>query len=104
MPRFSAFLALPVLAAFAAAQTPCDQLKLSLPQTEVTSIQFVPAGPFVAPSAPAADPAAAPAPAAPAGRAGGRGPAGPAASVPAYCRVQMVLMPSSDSHIEAAMF
>src|SRR5258708_38052678 len=105
MSRLYALLALPVAAALAAAQTPCDQLKLSLPQTEVTSLQFVPAGPFEAPNAPAAPPVGAPAPAVPGGRGGGRGgPAGPAAAVPAYCRVQLVLMPSSDSHIEAAVF
>jgi feruloyl esterase len=92
------------MASFGAAQTPCDQLKLSLPDTTVTSIQFVPAGPFQAPIA-AATPAAVPA--APAGRGGGRGrggPAAPAAPVPAYCRVALVLAPSSDSRIEAAVF
>jgi feruloyl esterase len=102
--RLHVLFALPLVATFAAAQTPCDQLKLSLPDTSVTSIQFVPAGPFVAPAA--ATPPAAPAPVAPlqaAGR-GGRGPAQPGAPVPAYCRVSMVLAPSSDSHIEAAMF
>src|ERR1700722_11066191 len=93
-------------AALAAAQTPCDQLKLSLPDTTVTSIQFVAAGPLAAPAAAPAPAAAAPAPpapalagrggrggAAPAGGAapGGRGGAQPAASVPAYCRVLMVL-------------
>ncbi|HEY2846119.1 MAG TPA: tannase/feruloyl esterase family alpha/beta hydrolase, partial [Bryobacteraceae bacterium] len=114
MSRLPALLALPVLATFAAAQTPCDQLKLSLPDTSVTKIEFVPAGPFAPPPAWAAPDALPPAgtpPAgrgagrgAPAGRGGGRGPAAPAASVPAYCRVLMVLAPSSDSHIEAAMF
>jgi feruloyl esterase len=107
-------MSLPMVAALAVAQTPCDQLKLSLPNTTITSIQFVAAGPFVAPAA--APPAVGSAPVAPqpapAGR-GGRGgaaPAGggrgaaPAASVPAYCRVLMVLTPSSDSHIEAAVF
>src|SRR4029077_14207797 len=39
------------------------------------------------------------------GEGGGGGAArGPAQPVPAYCRVMMVLAPSSDSHIEAAMF
>ena len=102
--RMHVLFALPVLATFAAAQTPCDQLKLALPDTTVTSIEFVAAGPFVAPRT--ATPPVAPAPVTPvqaAGR-GGRGPAQPAAAVPAYCRVSMVLAPSSDSHIEAAMF
>jgi feruloyl esterase len=117
MSRFHVFIALPFVATFAMAQTPCDQLKLSFPDVSITSITFVPAGPFVAPMstiptipAPGAGsgtPAAAlkgkggpggPAPA------GGRGGATPAASVPAYCRVMMVLKPSSDSLIEAAMF
>jgi feruloyl esterase len=107
MSRLYALLALPLAAVLAAAQTPCDQLKLSLPDTTVTSIQFVAAGPFVAPAPiiPAVDVAPAP-PGLGAGRgpaAAGRGPAQPAA-VPAYCRVQMILKPSSDSLIEAAMF
>jgi feruloyl esterase len=108
MSRLYALFTLPLAATLAAAQTPCDQLKLSLPDTAVTSIQFVAGGPFVAPGvAPLAAPSAAPAPAAaaPAGRgAGGRGGGQPAASVPAYCRVLLVLTPSSDSHIEAAVF
>jgi feruloyl esterase len=116
MSRLYMLFALPISAALAAAQTPCDQLKLSFPDATVTSIQYVAAGPFVAPAAgippvPAPTPAA-PAPVAPAGR-GGRGggaPAGggrgaaPAASVPAYCRVLLVLKPSSDSLIESAFF
>ncbi|HEY1758109.1 MAG TPA: tannase/feruloyl esterase family alpha/beta hydrolase [Bryobacteraceae bacterium] len=118
MSRLYAMIAFPLTAAFAAAQTPCDQLKLSLPDTTVTSIQFIAAGPFAAPTSTAAAAApAAPAPVAvpvgrggrggagaPVGAAGGRGGAQPAASVPAYCRVMMVLTPSADSHIEAAMF
>ena len=121
MSRFNVLFAFPVVAVFAAAQTPCDQLKLSLPDTAVTSIQYVPAGPFAAPAAwglpptPAVIPAPASAPVPPAGRGGGRGAAAapaaggrgggqPAAAVPAYCRVLMVLKPSLDSHIETAMF
>ena len=69
MSRLNALFALLLGATLAAAQTPCDQLKLSLPDTTVTSIQFVAAGPF---AAPAATPDAAPAAPAPAGR-GGRG-------------------------------
>ncbi len=104
MSRFDVLYALPLAAVLAAAQTPCDQLKLSLPDTAVSSIQFIPAGPFVAPVvAPVPDEAPA---AAGRGGAGGRGGAarGPAQPVPAYCRIMMVLAPSSDSHIEAAMF
>src|SRR5579862_3999299 len=108
MSRLYALLALPLPATLAAGQTTCDQLKLSLPDTTVSSIQYVPAGPFVAPPAGVPDVPVAPAPATPGGR--GRGAAGPgraaqpALSVPAYCRVQMVLTPSSDSRIEASMF
>src|ERR1051326_250040 len=120
MSRFPALLALPAVATLAAAQTPCDQLKLSLPDTTVVSIQFVPAGPFAAPPAGAAPATPPPAGSAVAagrgGRGGGAGRGGPGAAagggrgaaqplaVPAYCRVLMILAPSSDSHIEAAMF
>ena len=51
MSRLYALFALPIVAAaFAAAQTPCDQLKLSLSDVTVKSIEFIPAGPFVAPT------------------------------------------------------
>lgn len=110
MSRFHLLFVLAAFAASATAQTQCNQLKLSFPDVEITSITFVPAGPFVAPTpgiptipAPAS---AAPAAAAAKGKAapaGGRGGA-PAASVPAYCRVMMILKPSADSLIEAAMF
>src|SRR5689334_10018610 len=98
------------LAAAAYAQAPCEQLKLSFPDVTIKSIQYVPAGPFAAPTGtltpvlPALDPA-------PAGGRGGRGAGqgkGPAAGgrapqaplpVPAYCRVLMVMTPSSDSLI-----
>jgi hypothetical protein len=112
MSRLSMLFALPLVAGLAAAQTPCDQLRLSLSDATVSSIQLIPAGPFVAPTgsltpvipAPAPVAATAAAKGAPAGRGGGRGPAGPAASVPAYCRVLMVLTPSSDSLIDTAVF
>jgi feruloyl esterase len=108
MSRLYTLFALPFLAALAAAQTPCDQLKLSFPDAKIMSIQFVAAGPFVAPTGtltPVIPGPVAPAAAkgAPAGR-GGRGPAGPVASVPAYCRVLMVMTPSSDSLIDTAVF
>ena len=108
MSGLKALFALPIAVALAAAQTPCDKLKLSLPDKTITSIQFVAAGPFVAPAPtlPAVD-VAPPPQVAVAGRgptAGGRGGPAQPASVPAYCRVQMILKPSSDSLIEAAMF
>src|SRR5436190_20792792 len=109
MSRLYTLFSLPFLAALAPAQTPCDQLKLTFPDAKIMSIEFVPAGPFSAPTgtltpvipgpvppgltAEKAAPAAAKG--APAGR-GGRGPAAPAASVPAYCRVLMVMEPASD--------
>src|SRR3954467_6807660 len=113
MSRLHVLFAIPVVATLAVAQTPCDSLKLSFPDVSITSITFVPAGPFVAPAsaiptipAPAASAAPAPAGQGPAAAKGkGKGGAPPAAaSVPAYCRVMMVLKPSSDSLIEAAMF
>ena len=110
MSKMYTLFSLPLLATVMAAQTPCDQLKLSFPDATVSSIQFVPAGPFAAPTGsltPVIPGPAAPVPAAakgaPAGR-GGRGPAGPAAQVPAYCRVLMVMKPSSDSLIDTAVF
>ena len=112
--RLCALCALPLVATLAAAQTPCDQFKLSIPDTTVTSIELVAAGPFVAPNAPAAPDTGAAPQVGPAGRGGGRGAVGPgaggrggaqpAAPVPAYCRVLLVLTPSLDSHIEAAVF
>lgn len=113
MLRLSLLLAVVFAATSAFAQNPCGQLKVSFPDATVTSIQFVPAGPF---KAPAPQIAAIPAPeadaepggsgdlaraaAAPAARRGGAAPL----PVPAYCRVMMILMPSSDSKIEAALF
>src|SRR5579862_5009183 len=110
--RLYALFALPAVAAFAVAQTPCDQLKLSFPDASVKSIQLIPAGPFAAPTGsltptlPALD---GPTPGGRGGRGDGqgkgqaKGPAGggraPQAPlpVPAYCRVLMVMTPSSDS-------
>ena len=59
------------------------------------SAEAVPAGPFVQPGrGGAAQPAAAPG--------GGRGAAAP--SIPAHCRVKLVLKPSSDSNINAELW
>ena len=84
----------------------CDKLAaLALPNTTITSAQLVPAGPFT-PPAPQGPPGGPVAPnAQPAGRgaaAGGRGqgPGAPQTILPAHCRVQVVLKPSTDSHIE----
>ena len=119
MTRLHAILVLILFATLATAQTPCEQLKLSLPDTTITSIEFIPAGPFKAPNAPPPPETTAGQP--PAGRGSGPGPGGPGpggpppgfgrggppqspAPVPAYCRIMMTLTPSSDSHIEAAVF
>ncbi len=112
--RLSKLLAFSLMAAAGFAQTPCDQLKLSFPDATVTSIQFIPAGPFKAPAPqiapiPAPEPEAELAGSGPQGRGAVRPPApqgaGPAPlPVPAYCRVMMILTPSSDSKIEAAVF
>src|SRR5215831_13874262 len=110
--RLSTLLAF--MAVAGVAQTPCDQLKLSFPDAMVTSIQFIPAGPFKAPT-PQIAPIPAPESDAELGPSGGQGrgsirppgrPGGGPASlpVPAYCRVMMILTPSSDSKIEAAVF
>ena len=50
MSKLYTLFALPFVAALAAAQTPCDQLKLSLSDVTVKSIEFIPAGPFAAPT------------------------------------------------------
>jgi feruloyl esterase len=116
MSKLLPLLGLPLAAAFAAAQTPCDQLKLSFPDVAVKSIQLIPAGPFAAPTGSLTPvvppPPGAPAPATPGGRggrgAGGRGAGGrgaqPPLPLPAYCRVLMVMTPSSDSLIDTAVF
>ncbi len=87
------------------AQSPCENLKsLSLPNVTFTKVESVPPGPFQPPTGPAAQQAAAAG--APVGRGGaptGRG--GPAPlMLPAYCRIAMVLAPSSDSHIEMELW
>ena len=91
-----------------AGATSCEKLaSLALPNTTITSAQLVPAGPFTPPAqgGPPGGPVAAPAPNAAAGRGGapgrGQGPGGaPPVVLPAHCRVQAVLAPSPDSHIE----
>src|SRR5581483_7144277 len=72
------------------AQRSCEDLQsLKLPDTTITQVMSVPAGPFVNP---------APAPVAPPN--GGRGGAAQAQMLPAYCRVFATLKPSSDSDIK----
>ncbi len=63
------------------AQSDCAKLKsLSLPDTQITSAELVPAGPWRPPAGP--------------------GPQAPAIELPAHCVVAATLTPSSDSHID----
>jgi feruloyl esterase len=74
---------LPLLAAFAAPAfgANCDDLaKLTLPDATVSSAALTPAGAFTPPTGP------------------------PLRNLPAFCRVALVLTPSSDSHIEAEVW
>ena len=78
-------------AGFAFSQAPCDKLKsLSLPDTTVTAVEYVPEGLYRAPS---------PFPGAPAAK--GQQPGMP---LPAYCRIALVLAPSKDSQIESEVW
>jgi feruloyl esterase len=83
------------------AQTPCENLKsLNLQNVTFTTVQSMPAGPYQAPGAGRGQAAAAGFAAGGNGRGGGPAPL----ILPAYCRVAMVLAPSSDSHIEMELW
>src|SRR5262245_61245187 len=93
-------VALALSATLASSPASCESLRsVSLPNTTIVAAEMVPAGPFVPQGR---GPAPAPA-AAPEGRGRGR-PGGPAAApplmLPAHCRVNAILRPSSDSEIE----
>jgi feruloyl esterase len=78
-------------ACLASAQNPCDKLKsLSLPDTAITAVEHVPEGPFRAPNTFSGAPAAKP--------------QQPGMSLPAYCRVALLLTPTSDSRIESEIW
>src|SRR5436190_18285587 len=97
------------------ATTPCEGLKaLSLPNTTITTAEFIQEGVYTPPAPPrGAAPAAAPAGQ---GRGGGRGDGArgggargaatpPAPTIaPAHCKVVAVLRPSSDSLINMEMW
>jgi feruloyl esterase len=89
-----------VAAGLASAQTPCDRLKsLSLPDTTLTAVEAVAAGPYTPPAGAgrgAGGPAPTPA-------AGGRGGAQPL-MLPAHCRVAATLRPSADSDIKMELW
>jgi tannase/feruloyl esterase len=101
-----------MLAAFALSATlasspaSCDALKsIALPNVTIVAAEMVAAGPYTAPNPFGAPPAAArrgapPEAAAAGGRGGGRGPAAPPLMLPARCRIDAILKPSSDSEIE----
>src|SRR5947207_4490384 len=92
-------LATGVLHVPSAAAATCDSLTaLPLQNARVTASQMVAAGAFTPPAAPAREGAAA----GRGGRAGGRGgnQPNPYVMLPAFCRVQATLTPSSDSDIK----
>jgi feruloyl esterase len=79
-----------LVASHVRAATPCESLAaLTLPNAHVTSAQTVDAGTFQPPPGP---------------RGGGRGSARLYASLPAFCRVEATLTPSSDSDIKAEVW
>jgi feruloyl esterase len=81
----SALMLAATIAAFA--QTPCERLKsLTLPNATITTAQAIPKGPYL--------PAGLPADAAQYAK----------VQLPEYCRVSVVLTPSSDSHIEVELW
>src|SRR5262245_49106853 len=101
-----------VLLSAAAAATPCESLTgLKLDQATITTAQMVPEGPAPARGGGRARGAAAGAPAAnaqaPRGGAAANAPATPAqapAMIPAHCRLEVVLKPTSDSLINMEMW
>src|SRR5262245_32286048 len=90
-----------MMAGLLADASTCEKLaSVTLPGATISSARMVPAGPFVPPvqGGPGAAPPAAGAPGG--GRGGGRGQATPGPMLPEHCRVELVLAPSNDSHIE----
>lgn len=78
------------LAVLLADPSQCDAIaKLALPTTTITSARWVGEGPMATDAAPAA---------------GGARASAPPVILPAHCRVAIVMMPSSDSHIEAEVW
>src|SRR5438876_753504 len=92
-------IALVLLGAAAAAATPCENLaSLKLADATITSAVVVPEGPPQRGAGGGGARGGAPGGAAPA-----RGGA-PAANIPAHCRIQMVLKPTSDSLINMELW
>src|SRR5262245_36051061 len=99
------FVALALSATLASTPASCEALKsLALPNTTIVAAEMVAAGPYTAPNpfgaGAAGGPRGAPPDAAPAPGRGGRGQAAPPLMLPAHCRVNAILRPSSDSEIE----
>jgi feruloyl esterase len=95
--RFSALCVFMFFAVNSAVAADCAGLKArSGPGIQITAAELVPAGPVAAPAgkAPGAD-------ATPAAKTPG---AAPAQTLPAYCRIAAVLIPSADSHIEMELW
>ncbi len=94
-----------VLLGTAAATTPCDGLvNLKLENTTITSAQIVPEGPAPARGGGGAGGAAAGASGAAAQAPRGGGNLQPPALIPAHCRLQIVLRPTSDSLINMELW
>jgi len=98
--------ALALSATLASSPASCEALKsLTLPNATIVAAEMVAAGPYTAPNPFGAPPAAGrrgapPDAAAAGGRGGGRGAAPPPLILPAHCRINATLKPSSDSEIE----
>lgn len=90
------FMIAMIFAPAASAAAPCESLtSLKLPNTTITAAVGVAAGAFVP----------APAPGGRAGRGGGKGGGGnPYAELPAFCRVEFTVKPSSDSDIKVEIW
>jgi tannase/feruloyl esterase len=96
-----------ILLAGALATTPCEGLRsLSMPQATIVTAEVVPAGPFGQPGdgrgAPLAPAARGASPPGRGGAPGGRGPTLP--SLPAHCKVTVVLKPTADSNINVELW
>jgi len=73
---------------------------LTLPNTTIVTAEMVPAGPYTPPGRGAAPPPAAPEGRGRGGTGGGTFTAAPPQILPAHCRINAILRPSSDSSIE----
>ena len=98
-----------MLLSAASSTTPCESLaSFKLDKASISSAQMIPEGPAPTRGRGRGGPAGPPAADGQAPRGGGAPNAArdnaPPALIPAHCRVQLVLAPSSDSHIEMEMW